>query len=123
MKVLFVGDSPSKHNTNSLVAFVGAKCEPRLKAWAARLEVSYWAVNSHDPDILAAALRRSELTNQPIITLGVTARKRTEKMLKEKGWIVELYHLPHPSGRNRQLNAPDKINSLLDTLKSYLNGK
>jgi uracil-DNA glycosylase len=120
MRVLFVGDEPSKLNTDTHVAFVGAKCEPRLKAWAAHLDVTYWAVNSNDPDILAAALRRSEIINQPIITLGLKARKRVEKTLKRNGWVVELYHLPHPSGRNRQLNDKFKIEYLLDTLKSRL---
>lgn len=100
MNVLFVGDSPSVRNTYPDKAFIGAACEKRLKLWIDYLEIKDFAlVNS----ISVADKATIAKHDGPIVALGKEAQSRCF------GLKVEYIELPHPSGRNRQLNNPDFI--------------
>ena len=54
-----------------------------------------------------------------IITLGKTAEKNATKYLSNRIILC----LPHPSGRNFQLNDNDFITLQLDRVKEILDGK
>jgi hypothetical protein len=85
-------------------AFKGAACEPRLMEWINYIGGgAYMIINSTDKDFDAAVFD-ALMTNMPIIVLGKAAAKAIANWgLKESAYFV----LPHPSGRNRQLN--DKL--------------
>lgn len=120
MKVLFVGDQPSRRNNNPAVAFEGTQSGVTLEKWATFLGVSYFAINSHLEPELYSAVRWAEQFNQPIITLGALAKQRVESLCYENGLVVEMYNLPHPSPLNRKLNDKPKLIETLRDLKHKL---
>lgn len=112
--VIFVGDTPSKR-TDPNQAFKGAACEKRLKEWIARLDVAeYYLINSTDND-LYSKIYTAKAIGVPIIALGNNASKALGS--------AEHYKLPHPSGRNRQINnkafIDNKIMECGQFLKSH----
>jgi hypothetical protein len=128
MKILFVGDKPSKYNTDPNFAFKGAKCEKRLMEWievvtrkpgrAAWISVSNFyeeceLINSTNKD---AAFKILEywMSNCPIIALGNNAEKYIKTI------TYQYFKLPHPSGRNRQLNDSRFIAVRLSEAVSYI---
>lgn len=107
--VIFVGDRPSKR-TDPNVPFKGAACEARLMEWIRYVtKDSFIIINSHNYDFLSAGWQYSGLL---IIALGNNASKRLGCMPHFK--------LPHPSGRNRQINDKAYIINKLDECKKYL---
>ncbi len=120
MRVLFVGDSPSKKNVSQYTAFVGTRSGETLKQWASQLGVEYYAVNSHDPLVLQAAVRFAEQTNQPVITLGETARTKMQILCQKYGYSLNLIHMPHPSPKNRKLNDGLWVAQMLQDTKAKL---
>lgn len=97
MRVLIVGDSPSQFNTDTNVAFKGAKCEARLKEWIDYLGIKPTLIN-RTCENFEYWVRLYKTSKEPIIVLGNNA----EQAVKRMG--AEYFKLPHPSGRNRQLN-------------------
>ncbi len=113
--VLFVGDRPSKLNTDPKVAFKGAKCEARLDAWIIETKAfPYYVINSTDQDALALIWLFQAL-GAPIVAIGNNASKYLNKEAK-----ASHFKLPHPSGRNRQINDKAFINNKLEECKKYL---
>lgn len=108
--ILFIGDRPSKR-TDPNVPFKGAACEKRLMEWVKivagdeeyaiynRLQIN-WNNFSH--------------SFCKIVALGNNA----SYTLTRHG--VEHFKLPHPSGRNRQINHQALINGKLAECKEYL---
>lgn len=115
LKVVFVGDEPSRINIDPDIAFVGAKCFQRLTEWINYLSPDYYiCLNSHtDRDISKIGIL--ELNGFKIIALGVNASKR----LEESG--ITHFKLPHPSGLNRQLNDKRYVEQHLDACLDWLN--
>jgi hypothetical protein len=117
---LFVGDEPSSANEDAKIAFKGTKSGVRLKQWAEILNVTYYAVNSHDLEALHRAIKLYVKFTAPIITLGIKAHKRVQKIARDNGYDLRLYNLPHPSGRNRKLNDKQYIVNKLKDCKDWL---
>lgn len=109
--VLFVGDEPSAQ-TDPSVAFKGAACEKRLMSWIKKLtDGKARIINRVDPDfdlIVFAVFAYG----YPIIALG----DKASKALKN----IKHFKLPHPSGRNRQLNCSKFLDNKLKECKKYI---
>lgn len=111
--VLFVGDRPAKRS-NPNVPFEGASCWPRLKSWISTIgKHPYYIVNQVDKDMIYLA-RMFAATGTPVIALGNNAAKAL------KG--IPHFKLPHPSGRNRQINNKEFITKILKDCKEYIGG-
>lgn len=114
--VLFVGDKPSKNNTNQKIAFQGTRSGKVLEEWAIALELvpdAYIAINRVDPYFLDCAISFYKC-QKAIIALGTEA----DKALTRFG--IPHFTLPHPSGRNRALNDRNALTRLLGGCKSYI---
>ncbi len=95
-RVLIVGDAPSRLNHIENVAFIGAACYPRLIEWVAALKLDDYELVNSDTDACMDFI--SKWSGDAIIALGRKAQSR----LRKAG--ISYIALPHPSGRNRQLN-------------------
>lgn len=111
-KVVFVGDKPSRTNVSHL-AFVGARCFPRLVEWISAIGADYYVcLNSSNDELdvietlLADGFR--------VIALGMSASER----LNERN--ISHYCIPHPSGRNRKMNDAISVQEWLDLAKAYV---
>ncbi len=110
--ILFVGDQPSKR-TDPDVPFRGAACEARLKNWIKQIipnDETYQIINTTSG--LAIWCLWAVDDGYPIIALGNNA----SKYLK----TLPHFKLPHPSGRNRQINDETFINEKLLQAKEYI---
>lgn len=110
MKVLVLGDKPSRLNTNPNVAFVGSKSYKILLEWLDYVlpqQSIYRLHNRVDKnlDLFDFNVR---------IALGNEASKFLEKH------NLKHFKLPHPSPRNRQLNDKAFIKQKLDECKTFL---
>lgn len=118
MKVVFVGDKPSRLNKDPNVAFVGAKCHKRLMKWINFLETeNYKLINSHNEDCKLALLYInifSKIENIKFIALGKTASKRLSNL------GIDHYKLDHPSGLNRKLNNKEYELDMLKKCRKWL---
>jgi len=116
--IIFVGDRPSKRNTDPKIAFAGTASEKRLFDWIIELDIfTYQAVNAYQLNGRADIdswihLRKHMLT--PIVALGNNAAKALD-LLK-----IPHFKLPHPSGRNRKLNDKNYIAEELKKCKEWL---
>lgn len=114
--VLFVGDKPSKNNTNPKIAFKGTRSGKVLEMWAAALDLvpdAYITINRVDPYFTDCAISFYKC-QKAIIALGAEADKALTK------FGIPHYTLPHPSGRNRVLNDKNELTRLLGGCKSYI---
>lgn len=96
-KVLIVGDAPSRLNKDPDKAFVGAACFNRLLNWIDLLgfkEEECAFINSNTE----LSIQMISEWDGSVLALGKKAQDRLNK--------AKIRHiaLPHPSGRNRQLN-------------------
>lgn len=133
MKVLFIGQNPSKTNIDENVAFVGSKSYGTLVVWMRHLGLEHGErlfVNASKKlgkvgmkDIDEAGLFNA-MMNRPdkIVCLGKYSEKGWNKIAKLYGWSkIKTFTLSHPSGLNRKLNDPTYVSSILDKCKEYLN--
>lgn len=115
VRVLFVGDRPSKDNLSSR-AFIGSRSGTTLMEWITRMgidEDSYMAINRTDEFFVACA-KSFQNQGKPIISLGNNAHKALLK--------AGLFHycLPHPSGLNRKNNDKKFVDVSLKRCKRYI---
>lgn len=118
MKVLFVGDKPSKTNTNPDVAFLGAKCEARLRDWVKQLGLNWddcKFMNRTDTFATRSIVFHIWYSNGIVVALGNEA----SRALRD----ADHFKLPHPSGRNRQLNDKKFVAQQLKLCKAWLHEK
>lgn len=118
MLTIFVGDEPSKLNTDHNKAFVGAKCNKRLDKWISYLglnEKQTLKINSKDTVDLALIKYAASDKNNNVVALGNLAAKRL-KMAD-----ILFYKIDHPSGLNRKLNDKAYEKKMLDDCKEWLN--
>lgn len=109
--ILFVGDKPSPKMKPGAKPFQGAACEKRLMKWIKTLTREEYAIcNTTDEHFI-----RWIQWMEPVIALGNNASK---KLTDGK---VPHFKLPHPSGRNRQLNDKEFIELRLSECKEWLN--
>lgn len=113
MRVLFVGDKPSKR-TEPGKAFKGAACELRLTQWINEIKPASWGFMLFNRVDLFAPIWCLWATDDeyPIVALGNEASK----------FLGPLPHfkMPHPSGRNRQLNDKEFVSQKLTECKAYI---
>ena len=115
MTVLFVGDEPSRKNTNPDVAFLGTKSHDRLMGWATKrlgLPLYKISLTNSVSTIDWAKIGFHWGAGNPIVALG----NKVEERLRKLG--ISCFSLPHPSGRNRKLN--DKKFLAVELAKCYL---
>lgn len=111
--ILFVGDKPSANMKTDAKPFEGAACEYRFKVWRRYLNVhkQYNIVNRVEKHFSIWVIWSID-DGDPIIALGNAASKALGS--------TPHFKLPHPSGRNRQINDKNFIKSRLDACKAWL---
>lgn len=110
--ILFVGDTPSPRMNPDSTAFQGAACQKRLDEWIHTVTPScYYIVNSVSLTDMAI-INLWVTMNYPIVALGNNASKRLGD--------AKHFKLPHPSGRNRQINDKELIMRRLSECKLYI---
>jgi uracil-DNA glycosylase len=129
LKVLVVGQNPSRHNLDPKVAFEGTKSFNVIEDWMQEMSVSdnsYMLVNAFikvnqkynkdEFDIAVARLHSYMKIIKPekVIALG----KMAAKALKKAG--IDHFELPHPSGRNRKLNDMEWLQEQLLQAREYI---
>lgn len=115
-RVLFVGDSPSKANTNPIMAFIGSRSGKTLEAWTERLGLKlgeYMMINRTD-EFFADCARSFYKSSRPVISLGVKADVALSKA------NVPHFSLPHPSGLNRKLNDKKTLGLTLSRCRRHI---
>ena len=115
MKVLFVGDEPSKFNKDPSVAFVGAKCYSRVLEWCSYLKLKSPEFLNSNSEYLLSEIKKKYQAGYKIICLGKKAQKRLDM------YDIPYIFLPHPSGLNRQINDKVFIKKQLDECFKSLN--
>lgn len=111
--ILFVADRPSPKMKPGARPFEGASSEARLKEWISALGVSdFTIVNQSDTVIAASAVKTARVLGYPIIAIGNNASKALGN--------IPHFKVPHPSGRNRQLNNPKFVQKVLQDCKQWL---
>ena len=113
--IIFVGDKPSRLNKDPNEAFIGAACYPRLVEWATFLlegtgMENFGMINRVDPRFPEMLTK-----NHIFIALGNAASKALGK--------TPHFKLPHPSGRNRQINDALFIKMKLSEAKDWLRSR
>lgn len=108
--VIFVGDKPSPKMKPGAKPFEGAVCEKRLKAWIKAITVQHHAIVSTTDDHFIRWIQWME----PVIALGNNASE-----ILTKGRVPH-FKLPHPLGRNRQINDKAFINKKLEKCRKWL---
>lgn len=110
--IIFVGDKPSPKMKPGAKPFEGAACEARLMEWIKKLGVNpYYLINSTETECLNMALLFVSC-KAPVVALGNNASKALHK--------IPHFKLPHPSGKNRQINDKAFIEKKLEECKNYL---
>src|SRR5580658_146129 len=110
------------------LAFEGAACEKRLKEWIFYLadyteemfnncKATPWHFTNMNLSPPNALIECFISKNWPIIALGNNASKA---LIKSK---VLHFKLPHPSGRNRQINDKAFIEQKLKECKEWLKSR
>lgn len=117
LKLLLVGDKPSKKNTDPSVAFVGTRSHKTIENWLSQMVeegAEVVLVNRVDPKF-AQLLIHASLQKYKIVALGVEAAQA----LVNHG-ITRFFRLPHPSGRNRKLNDKKYVAQVLAQCKQWI---
>ena len=117
LKLLLVGDKPSKKNDDPTIAFVGTQSHKKIQEWLEVLleeEAEVIMINQVDPAFTQHLIYAS-LNHYRIIALGEAAALA----LAHNG-IVNYFKLPHPSGRNRKLNNKKYVAEILDKCKTWI---
>lgn len=113
--ILFIGDKPSPKMKPGARAFEGAACEQRLMEWIAHLDIrEYKIINSNDPAILQLNITLGSWVEErlTLVALGNQASRNLG--------IRVHFKLPHPSGKNRQINDKEFIAKKLTECKEWL---
>lgn len=117
LKILLVGDKPSRKNKDPNVAFVGTKSLTTIQKWLKTMGIDgahVVMVNRVDPSFNNLVIQAT-LGRYKIIALGEEAKKA----LMHLG-VADFFCLPHPSGRNRKLNNKKYVADLLEQCKTWV---
>jgi len=126
MRVIFIGQNPSKHNLDQNIPFLGTKSERILLNWLKKMSIDYahcifmnvsnkpgkLKVSDYNLDALKLLINHHK--NVPVIALGNIASDVLNRI------NVKHFKLPHPSGKNRKLNDKTFINIELLKCKEYI---
>jgi uracil-DNA glycosylase len=127
MRILFVGQSPSKRNFDSNIAFHGTQSFKTLINWIDKARLDYFdcvfvnactAVDAKEPTESDIALLRETVKRQPWDTKVVAVGKVAAWALRSAG-IENYLELPHPSGLNRQLNDKEFVAKKVEELRDF----
>lgn len=122
--IIFVGDKPSAKMKSGAKPFEGASCEKLLFDWISFLTLHtpelFKIINSATPKDLENILFYSNqyLSHKCLITKVVALGNNASKKLYAHN--VLHFKLPHPSGRNRQLNDKKFIDKKLAECREWL---
>lgn len=129
MRVLIVGQNPSKKNIDPYTPFDGTRSGVTVNKWLDKLEVhksmcySINCKNSVDYKFNEQGIRETAdylnysvpfMKYDKILALG----KIAHKVLAQAG--IAHFELPHPSGRNRKLNDKKWLSKQLELAKEYV---
>jgi uracil-DNA glycosylase len=128
IKILFVGDEPSKKNVDPNVPFIGTASYKRLNRWMqmistslATIDVEFSLYNSHTEEEINRIKAELPTTKYLVVTLGDKATKRVARALK-----IPVWKIGHPSPRNRTWNNPqkeiDEVRKLCDYIIKEVDG-
>lgn len=117
MKVLFVGDSPSKKNSDPEVAFVGTQSYKTLLKWASAMDVPHFSMVNRSSITFVRDVHHAVVNDVKIVALG----KKASHGLLNLG--VSHFEMPHPSGLNRKLNNTKLLTHSLNMCKIYIKGR
>lgn len=118
--ILFVGDRPSPRMKPGAKPFEGAACEKRLMEWLEVLSNGFTNSAFDDFRIVNRFDRPKRIfakwwTGEAIVVaLGNNASRTLNK------YCIVHFKLPHPSGRNRQINDKAFIEQKLKECKEWL---
>ncbi len=127
MRVLVIGQNPSKSNTHPGIPFLGTRSGAVLNNWLDQIlqpgdqvttmnlsnNLDFKVTASNLPD-LVLRIKEAAGNFDKVLTLGSMASK-----IAVKAGLLH-YGLPHPSGRNRLLNDKSRIESELEYAKEYI---
>jgi len=111
--ILFIGEQPYTR-THPTKTFSGAACEARLKYWISRVlpkNETYEILNQVNLDFTDWTVWNNDY-KFIIVALGNNASKALGS--------IPHFKLPHPSGRNRQINDNKFINNKLQDCRRYI---
>lgn len=114
--IVFIGDKPSPRMKPGAKAFEGAACESRLKEWIKTVCYGRTYRVYNTSEVAADIWTLWHIDDEDIfIALGNNASK----------WLGNTSHfkLPHPSGKNRQINNKTFIANKLAECKRYIEGQ
>ncbi len=111
--ILFVGDQPSSRMSPHAKPFQGAACEQRLQSWIDTLGACPIYIVNQSEDGFLDMTYMFKRCGASVIALG-------NKASKALGTLPH-FKLPHPSGRNRQINNKEFIAAKLAECKRYVN--
>lgn len=115
MRIVFVGDRPSKLNSDPEVAFVGTPSFVNLCKWIVKMEVTdFVMVNSYNHQDSVKICQLWNEGNRNYVALGNNASERLKSMR------IPHFKLPHPSPRNRRLNSRVYVDSQLKKCYLYM---
>ncbi len=129
--IYFVADQPSNKNLSPSVPLVGTESYRRLLVWIGAMDLDITRIRFYNqaddpfnnPMTRMTLNKAVELDQIKVIALGQKAADYLNKV-----GVDEYFILPHPSGRNRQLNDSTFVKETLGACKRYvyegvLNGK
>jgi uracil-DNA glycosylase len=107
--IIFVGDAPSKKNTDPSIPFVGTQSYKRLLMWIWEMDINITDVYLCNKDKIPLHF------NGKYVALG----RNAEKVLQM--FELPYFYLPHPSGLNRTVNDKRLMSRLFKDCKTFLN--
>lgn len=121
--VYFIADKPTKENLSPKIPLVGTKSYRTLLGWCGEMNVDISRVrmfNQSDKPFngignVPSLNQAIELGHIRVIALGY---KAMDYLIKSG--VDEFFVLPHPSGRNLQLNYKELVQSKLDHCRDYI---
>ena len=114
IKIVFVGDEPSKKNISKDIPFVGAKCFARLVEWIAFINPEYYVVLNSKVEVDLLAISELHKAGFKVIALGVKASKRLTNSR------ITHYKIDHPSSLNRKLNNHEYVHNMLVHVTAWM---
>jgi hypothetical protein len=132
MQVLFVGSNPGSKSPDGSAFHPQSRSRRTLDLWVKGADADYAYVNVCDfktPDnrplklkeirdsVASLTIKIQNYPNAKVVAVGKTAR-----VALELAGIKGYHHIPHPSGRTRQLNNPDFVSHTVTALISFIKG-
>ena len=113
--IYFIGDKPSKKNTDKNVAFVGTRSYKTLLDWIYRMNLSINSICLFNYGrFIETNNDRTWSSFDVVIALGNEASKA---LTKEN---IPHLKIPHPSGKNYLLNNKKNVDKFLKECKDYI---